>query len=378
MSSSAIVHDFFVAEGGAEQCAIEFASMLPGASVFTSFFDRARFGGQIAPERVRTWPLARLTAAPGSFRALYPLYAPYFGALKLDADLVLSSSIAFTKAVRTRPDADHVSYVYTPMRYAWDLDTYLAGSSYPGPAQRAVRLLRPLMQRWDRRTAGRPSFVVAISETVRERIERLWRRAVDAVIYPPVPVDEIPLGTRDDGYLLVAARLLAYRRVDLAVQACTRLRRELVVVGDGPERARLETMAGPSVRFVGHVDRPRLIDLFARCHAYLLPGIEDFGIAPVEAMAAGKPVIAFAGGGALETVVPGTTGLHFTAPTPDALGSAIRDLDGHAFDPNALRAHAATFGTDVFRARWHDLLVRRGHAAHLDGGGASPNVADRR
>ena len=365
MSGSAIVHDFFVAEGGAEQCAIEFARMVPNARVYTSFFDAARFGDRIEPARVHTWPVARVAPAPGAFRALYPLYAPYFGRLAVDADLVISSSIAFTKAVRTRPDADHLSYVYTPMRYAWDLDTYLAGSSLPGPARRAARALRPLMQRWDRRTASRPTALVAISETIRDRIERLWRREVAEVIYPPVPVDEIPLGTGDDGFLLVAARLLAYRRIDLAVQACSRLGRELVVVGDGPERARLAAMAGPSVRFVGHVDRPRLIELFGSCHAYLLPGVEDFGIAPVEAMAAGKPVIGFAGGGALETVVPGVTGLHFTEATAEALAGAIGELDGLAFDPAALRAHAAQFGTAVFRARWRDLLVRRGHVAHL-------------
>lgn len=373
MTTQAIVHDFFVAEGGAEQCAIEFAKLLPQARIYTSFFDAERFGDRIAPNRVHSWPLARLASAPSSFRALFPLYAAHFGRLRLDEDLVISSSIAFTKAVRTRAGAEHISYVYTPMRYAWDLDTYLAGSSYSATLRAGVRLLRPVMQAWDRRTARRPDVLVAISETVRARIERLWSRRVDEVIYPPVPVDDIPLGSRDDGYLMVAARLLAYRRVDLAVSACTRLGRRLIVVGDGPERARLEASAGPTVEFVGHVPRTRLLELYAGCHAYLLPGIEDFGIAPVEAMAAGKPVVAMAAGGALETVVPGITGVHCAAPTARAFASAIEELDGLRFDPAALRRHAAGFGTGVFLDRWRALLARRGFGSVVaPGAGRAP------
>ena len=173
-------------------------------------------------------------------------------------------------------------------------------------------------------------------------------------------VDEIPLGTRDDGFLLVAARLLAYRRIDLAVEAATALRRELVVVGDGPEAARLRAAAGPSVTFLGTVDRATLVDLFGRCHAYLVPGVEDFGIAPVEAMAAGKPVVAFRRGGATETVVDGVTGVFFDDPTPGALADAIARVDALGVDPAALRAHATGFSTAVFRARMRDLLLRHG------------------
>lgn len=356
MNRRAIVHDFFVNEGGAEQCAIEFANLMPDARIFTSHFDAARFGDRIDPTRVSTWPLRRWARGSASFRSLFPLYAAYFGWLKVDADLVISSSIAFAKAVRTRPDAHHISYVYTPMRYAWDLDTYLAGSSYSLGTRLAARSIRPVMQAWDRRTAQRPDSIIAISHAVKKRIEDLWHRTVDDVIYPPVRVDEIPLGTHDDGYFLVAARLLAYRRIDLAIEACTKLNRELVVVGDGPERARLEALAGPSVQFLGHVARQRLSDLFARCHAYLLPGVEDFGIAPIEAMAAGKPVVAYAEGGALETVIPGVTGLLFSVQSPAAVAEAITALDDERFLPTVLRAHAAQFSTDVFRARWRGRL----------------------
>jgi glycosyltransferase involved in cell wall biosynthesis len=247
------------------------------------------------------------------------------------------------------------------MRYAWDLDTYLAGSSASAASRLGAFAIRPVLQRWDRWAARKPDVLVANSATVRERIRRIWRRDAD-VIHPPVDVDEIPLSPRDDGFLLVAARLLAYRRIDLAVEAATRLGRDLVVVGDGPEARRLRAAAGPSVRFLGSVDRATLVDLFGRCHAYLVPGIEDFGIAPVEAMAAGKPVVAFRRGGATETVVDGVTGVFFDEPTSDALAEAIGRADALAgsLDPAALRAHAATFATPVFRSRMRDLLLRHG------------------
>ena len=357
---AAVVHDFFVADGGAEQCALEFARMFPTASVHTTFFDADRFGMRLSPDRVRTWPLQHVPRIRSRFRALFPLYAAYFSTINVEADLVVSSSIAFSKAVRTRKDSFHVSYVYTPMRYAWDLDTYLSQSSYPLMAKAGARLIRPMMQRWDRWTARRPDAVVAISRTVAERIERTWAREVDAVIYPPVQIDEIPLTGRDDGFLLVAARLLAYRRIDIAVQACTALGRELVVVGDGPERRRLETLAGPSVKFLGHVDRPALLDLFSRCHAYLTPGLEDFGIAPVEAMAAGKPVIAYASGGVTETVEDGVTGILVDRQEPADFANAIRHIDDLAVDPFVLRERARRFDVKRFRREWTAFLDARG------------------
>jgi glycosyltransferase involved in cell wall biosynthesis len=356
----AVVHDFFVPERGGERVALELARLLPSATVYTSFFEPRQFGDRIDPSRVRTWPLQRLLGPTPHFRALLPLYPAWFSTLDLrDYNLVVGSSVAFTNAVRTRPDAVHVSYVHTPMRYAWDLDTYLAGSSHSAASRLAARAVRPALQRWDRWAARKPDVLVANSATVRERIRRLWGRDAE-VIYPPVDVAGIPLSDRDDGFLFVAAHLLAYRRIDLAVAAATALGRELVVVGDGPESARLRMTAGPSVGFLGRVDRPTLVDLFARCHAYLVPGIEDFGIAPVEAMAAGKPVIAFRSGGATETVVEGRTGVFFERQEAAALAEAIERLDGLTFTPASIRARAQEFDTSVFWRAWRELLARLG------------------
>lgn len=359
-SRAAIVHDFMVTEGGAERCALEFASLLPSAELHTTFFDKRRFGDRIDPARVHPWLLNRVLGPSSRFRSLLPLYPAYFTSLDLrQADLVLSSSIAFSKAVRTRADALHVSYVYTPLRYAWDLDTYLDGSSYGAAARLGARLLRPPLQRWDRWTSARPDVVVAISSTVQDRIQRLWGRESE-VIYPPVNVDEVELSGRDEGFLLVASRMLAYRRLDLVVGACRRLGRRLVLVGDGPERPRLEAMAGPETTFLGHVGRASVLEMFASCSAYVVPGVEDFGIAPVEAMAAGKPVIAFRAGGATETVVDGVTGVFFDDATVESLASAIESLDDLPFDPSAIRRHAERFDRSVFLAAWRDLFERLG------------------
>lgn len=356
----ALVHDFLVTDGGADQCAIEFSRLLPTATVHTSFYRERTFGGSIDPSRVRTWPLQRIFGPTDHFRAFLPLYPLWFSTLDLrDASLVLSSSIAFTKAVRTRRSAIHVSYIHTPLRYAWDLDNYLKGSSYGIGARAGARLLRPALRRWDRATASRPDVLVANSETVRDRIQRVWGRDSE-VIYPPVNVDEIGISTLDDGYLLVAARMLAYRRLHLVVEAARRLGRQLVLVGDGPERRRLEAMAGPETRFVGHVSRPDLLDLFARCSAYVVPGEEDFGIAPVEAMAAGKPVVALRAGGARETVVDGVTGVFFDHPFVDELVEAITRLDTLSLDRLAIRKQAEQFDRRLFLDRWRSLFERLG------------------
>ncbi len=355
-SRTAIVHDFFVTEGGAERVAIELASMFPDADVYTSFFDARRFGGRLDPARVHPWPAQRLVGPTHRFRSLLPLYPAWFSLLDLRRyDLVISSSVAFTHAVRTSAGARHLAYVHTPMRYAWDLDRYLAGSSAGLASRVGGRLARAPLQRWDRWAAGRPDVLVANSRTVQERIRRRWGRE-STVIYPPVDVDEIQPGDRDDGFLLVAARLLRYRRVDLAVAAATRLGRDLVVVGDGPELASLRAAAGPTVRFEGFVPRPRLVKLMRTCSAYFVPGVEDFGIAPVEAMAAGKPVVAFGRGGVAETVIDGETGILFGEQSVDALCEALEELDGFRVDPDAIRARAAEFDASVFRAAIRRLV----------------------
>lgn len=356
---AAIVHDYFVQDGGAEKVAVELANLLPSARIFTTFFDPQRFGDRIDPARVHAWRLSGHFDVR-HFRALLPLYPAYFSALDLrDYDLVVSSSSAFAKAVRTSRRHIHVAYIHAPMRFAWQFREYQEASSVMRPALFAGNLLSGPLRTWDRRTSRQPDLLVANSQTVRDRIRRWWGRDAE-VVYPPVDVDEIQLSTSSDGYLLIAARLLGYRRVDLAVDAATATGRRLVVVGDGPERRTLERRAGPSVTFEGFVPRARLIQLFANCAAYLVAGEEDFGIAAVEAMAAGKPVVALNRGGTAETVVDGVSGVLFDDQSVGGLCAALERLDGLDLDPQAIRANTERFSRSAFRIAFCNLLVRVG------------------
>ena len=352
---SAVVQDWFFEPGGSELVALELAGLLPSADVLTSFMDPA-YQSCLVGHRIRTWPLDRIAAARHRYRAFLPLYPLWFEALGTKSyELVISSSSAFAKAVRTKPAATHVAYIHAPMRFAWDLEGYLARSSVSPLGRVGSRVLRPMLRRWDRRTSRGPTVLLANSAAVRDRIRRYWGRDAE-IIHPPVRLDDISVSSRDDGFLLVVARLLAYRRIDLLVSAARQLGRRLVVVGDGPELKRLRALAGPETQFLGHVPRPTLVDLLASCHAYVVPGEEDFGIAPVEAMAAGKPVVAFRRGGALETVDEGTTGVFFDEPTVGALADAIGEIERVDFETTAIRTNAERFAAPVFRRKIVQVL----------------------
>ena len=367
LPATAIVHDYFVQSGGAEKVAVELSRIFPRSSVFTSVFDAAVFGSSIESDRVRAWPdgLGRLVGP--RVRAFAPAYAAYFDQLRprRDADgrrikLLVSSSSAFAKAARAPFGALHVAYVYSPMRFAWDPQGYLDGGHQSAIARIALTVNAPWLRAWDRASARRPDVVVAISETIRDRIRSAWDR--DAlVLYPPVDIQEFgaPAGPAGD-YYLVAARMLAYRRIADAVEACTRLGRPLTVIGDGPEASHLRSIGGRSVTFLGRVDRPRLVRIMQGCRAYLVPGVEDFGIAPVEAMAAGKPVIALGRGGVAETVIDGETGVLYPVPGPGSLATAILRFEDLDFDTSRIRSRASEFSLEVFRGRFLEIISDRG------------------
>ena len=366
---AAIAHDWFFQPGGGENVALEVARILPDADVFTSFADAPSV--EELGSRLRTWPLQRVLGPTRRYRNFLPLYPIWFSALDLRRyDVVVSSCSAFAKAVRTRPDAVHIAYIHTPMRYAWDPVGYLATSSLSLPARAAARVLHPFLRRWDRAMARRPDVLIANSAAIQARIKTVW--GLDSeVIHPPVELSDIPVSQADDGFLLVVSRALAYRRLDLLVRAATQLGRLAVIAGDGPELVALKQIAGPTIRFVGSQDRIGVRDLMARCHAYVMPGDEPFGIAAVEAMAAGKPVVAFRAGGALETVIDRQSGLFFDRQTPTALAEALERLDTVTFSPAIIRAQAERFSTSVFRRRFVALLARLGVDPALYGEGTT-------
>lgn len=345
----AIVTDWLGAFGGAERVLIELHRLFPEAPVYTSV---ARFDDLPEPMQgwdVRTSFLQKVPFAARRYQAFLPLMPLAFEQFDLrEYDLVISTSSACAKGVITRPGTVHLCYCFTPCRYIWDLyhdyTAHLRGRALIAPVAHWLRL-------WDRVSADRVDHFVAISREVAGRIRKHYRRDAE-VIYPPVDIERfVPNGKAAEDFYLVVSRLVPYKRVDLAVAAATRLGRRLVVVGDGPERRRLEEMAGPTVEFRGRLPDEQVADLLARCRAFIFPGHEDFGIAPVEAQAAGRPVVAYGRGGALETVVDGVTGVFFDEQTVEGVMEGMRRLESGRFEASACRRNAEGFGARHFRER---------------------------
>jgi len=362
----ALVHDWLTGMRGGERCLEVFAELFPDADLYTLLHVPGSVSPTIERRRIVTSFIQRLPRAQRRYRHYLPLFPAAVRAFDLRGyDLVLSSSHAVAKGVRVPAGALHVCYCFTPMRYVWDLY-----DDYFGPrSSLAARLVMPpvaaWLRRWDRRTAAGVHHFVAISRFVADRIRRAYGREAD-VIYPPVDVSRFRVDETPGEFYLVVSALTPYKRVDLAVEACNRLGRKLLVVGSGPEERRLRALAGPTVELLGWRDDAQIAELYARCRALLFPPLEDFGITPLEAMAAGRPVIAFGEGGARETVVPPgegepPTGLFFARQTVDDLTDAIQrfEASAHQFEPKALRRRAEAFDRPVFRDRVRAYLRER-------------------
>ena len=365
MQRVALVHDWLNQLGGAEDVLVALKRLFPEAPVFTSIYDRARM-----PAAWRAWDIRPnwMDRLPGIYRhhqPYMPLYALAFGASRVPAefDVVLSNKSAFCLAMgAANLAARRICYCLTPTRFIYDFDAYAARETIPAVALPALRLANAALRRFERRAAQRIDTFIAISSEVRRRIRALYGRE-SVVIYPPIDVARFtpdPTATVGD-YFFIASRLLPYKRIDLAILACNRLGRRLVIAGDGRDRPRLERLAaqGAGVTFLGRVSDERLLELLRGCRAFIFPGLEDFGIAPINAMACGRPVIAFAGGGALDTIEDGATGIMFSAQTVDSLADALTRFDGVRFAPGLLRKHAESFSVERFEAELLSVINGR-------------------
>ena len=362
----ALVHDWLTGMRGGERCLEVFCELFPSADLFTLLRVPGSVSRVIEERRVVTSFLQQIPGATRRYRHLLPLFPAAIRGLDLGGhNLVLSSSHAVAKSVRVPPGALHICYCFTPMRYVWDLYHEYFGAR----AGLATRLLMPpvaaALRRWDRATAAGVHHFVAISRFVADRIRRNYGRAAD-VIYPPVDVARFRIEESPGEFYLVVSALTPYKRVDLVVEAANRLGRRLVIVGSGTEEARLRAMAGPTVELHGWRDDVETAELYARCRALIFPTLEDFGITPLEAMAAGRPVIAFGQGGALETVVPPggsepPTGIFFERQTVEDLVAAIQRLESGAehFEPKALRRRAESFDRALFKERMERYVATR-------------------
>ncbi len=370
----AIVHYWLTAWRGGERVLEELLRLYPGADVYCHVADPALLAKRLPGVRVRETFIARLPFARRLYRMYLPLMPKALEDLDLqDYDLVISSESGPAKGIIKRPDALHICYCHSPMRYLWDLAGVYRREL--GPVKGGLlSCFAPFLRMWDVTSAWRVDRFVANSAFVAQRIKAYYGRE-SVVIHPPVEVAALagPRPVVRDPYYLVAGELVGYKRNELAVQAATRLGRRLVVVGEGTQRALLQQMAGPCVEFVGKVDDAQFRHWLAGARALLFPGLEDFGMVPVEAMACGTPLIAYARGGACEYLQDGLNGIGFALQNCDSLLEAMLRFESleESLDPQAVRDSVATFDRAGFGSRFAAVVADAGSAASRPPGAAT-------
>jgi glycosyltransferase involved in cell wall biosynthesis len=361
----ALVHDWLTGYRGGEKCLAVLCRRFPDAPLYTLLHTPGTLPDVIERMDIRPSVLQRLPRINHYYRYTLPLMPLAAGWRLRDVDLVVSLSHAVAKSAKAPPGVPHVCYCFTPMRYAWHMRESYFAERVRGLKARAVDVLLAAIRAWDKRTASRVTHFIAISQTIRKRIADSFGRD-SVVIYPPVDTDFYtpdPAVRREDFYLVISA-FAPYKRVDLAVEACNRLRQRLIVIGSGQDADRLKSLAGPTVEFLGWQKDEVLRDHLRRCRALLFPGEEDFGIVPVEANACGTPVVAYAQGGATETVVPldqpQPTGAWFAEQTVESLVTAMEQLEKDAgrLDPAAARRQALKFEQRKYETDLFDYLNR--------------------
>jgi glycosyltransferase involved in cell wall biosynthesis len=369
----ALVHDFLLDLRGAERVFAAICDTWPDADVFTAIYDEEGTEGRFAHRRPRTSFLQGLRPTARTFRALLPLYPHAIESLDLRGyDIVVSSSSAWAHGVLVDPSAVHVCYCYNPFRYAWsEREATLAAR--PPVVRAGLRLVLNRWRQWDWIAAQRVDRYVAISELTAARVRRYFGRE-STILHPPVELDRFrPADPGEVGdHYLVLAELMAHKRISVAIRAFNALGRPLVVVGDGPEARRLRRLAGPNISFTGRVTDERAAELLRTARALVVTAAEEFGIAAVESLASGRPVIALQNGGVLESVVPGATGAYYPESTPEALAAAVTAFDPAEIDPQTCVRAAERFGTRRFQAALRGIVAEAVNAERV------PRTGERR
>jgi glycosyltransferase involved in cell wall biosynthesis len=354
----ALAHDYLNQNGGAEKVLEHFHDMFPDAPIYTSMYDP-----KLMPQAYRSWDIRtsfmqRLPMVSTRHQAYLMAYPIAFETFDLGGyDVVISNSSAFCKGVVTGPNTLHISYCLTPMRWVWRYREYVERERLGMVTRTLLPPLIHYLRVWDAGASSRVDKYVAISTAVAARIRKYYRREAE-IIYPPVDCQQFDAPGPPGDYYMTVGRLTPYQRKDLIVDAFRELGLPLKVVGDGRDRARLQARATPNIEFMGRVDDATLRNLYANCRGYIISAEEDFGICPVESQAAGRPVVAYAAGGALDTVVDGETGVHFWDQTPGGLIAAVRRFESMSFDPDRIRQHAERFSARVFRERFTSMVER--------------------
>lgn len=356
-----LLHHWLVSMRGGEKVLEQFCQIFPRAPIHTLVHtDRE----EAISETIRTHPvhttfLNKLPGATDHYKSWLPLLPFFIKNHKVDADFILSSDAGWIKGIDNKNDAPHVCYCHSPPRYLWDMQqAYL--EKMPASKRAVFKAITPYLQNFDRQSAEKVDHFIANSAFVKERIERIYGRAA-TVIHPPVDVEAFNWKRPSEEFYLIVAALVPYKKVDLAVRAFNKMGKPLIIIGNGSERTKLQELAKRNVQLLGSQPFEVLKDYFERCKAFIFPGVEDFGITPLEAQAAGKPVIAYRAGGALETIKENETGLFFDEQQADSLVEAVAYFEDHIeqFDPQASRQQAEAFRPQKFRNQIKDFLSNR-------------------
>jgi glycosyltransferase involved in cell wall biosynthesis len=358
----AIAHDYLIQMGGAERVAAAMHEASPGAPIYTSAVNRKTLWKEFAGADIRTTWMQNLPLIKHHrhFKKYFLLFPSAFRSFPpVEADIAWISCSTFAKFLSLAPGVPSICYLHSPTRFLWQAESYLMEEIKSNTARRSLEPILRLLRDADREATARHTVLVANSGNVQRQIAQNYELESE-VIHPPVQISKFELSHEDDGYYLIVSRLLGYKRVDLAIRTFSKegAKKRLVIVGDGPDLPRLRAMAGSNVVFTGRLSDLEIAQHYARCRAFILPGEEDFGITPLEAMACGKPVVAFGRGGARETILEGKTGVFFQEPSDDALLDAVSRLEAGTWNRTDIRAHALTFSPERFAERLRVLSSR--------------------
>lgn len=362
----ALVHDYLVQCGGAEKVLECFCELFPEAPIFTLVYDRKLMHGMFENKNIKTSCLQKIPFAPTRHRIFPPLMPLAIEQFDFsDYDIVLSDSSAYAKGIITGPQTLHISYIHTPMRYAWDdCHKYTTDFYFPALIKKIVPFFMNYIRLWDRISADRPDKIIANSKFISRRIKKYYKRD-SLVINPPINFDDFRVGEKTEEYYLMVGRLMAYKRFDIAIKAFNKLKLPLKILGRGPEEKRLKKMAGPTIEFLGRVSDEELARYFSNCKAFVFPQEDDFGIVAIEAMASGRPIIAYRGGDIPEHIEEGKTGIFFERQTAKDIIGAVEKFKKCDFDHQYIRETVRKFDRTIFKEKIKNYLEKE-LAMHLE------------
>jgi len=352
----AIVHDFLNQYGGAERAVGYLADIFPEAPIYTSIFFQQSTYDFFKNKTISTSFMQKIPGINRNYRKFFFLYPHAFRSFDLEAyDIILTSSSSFSNFTSKGKDSQMISYCYTPARFLWESEKYLNREHIPGWAKLLIKPIINNLKKKDLEAAKKVDYFIAISNHVREKIKNIYNRD-SIVIYPPIEMDKYKFSAEKEDFYLVVSRLKSYKRVDLAVKAFNKLSKKLVVVGTGEEELYLKKIAGKNIEFTGRISDNKLLELYSKAKALLFTGEEDFGLTPLEAQASGTPVIAYNGGGALETIIEGKTGFFFEHFNQDSLIDGIKLFEKNKINPEKCRKNASKFDLKYFKKQIVDFI----------------------